>query len=33
MKKFAKGISFYKLLWIFIIGSIIGAWYEEILIL
>lgn len=32
MKKFAQGISFYKLLWIFIIGSVIGAWYEEILI-
>lgn len=32
MKKFAVGLNFYKLLWLFIIGSVVGAWYEEILI-
>ena len=29
--KFAKGLSFYKLVWVFIAGSLIGTWYEEIL--
>lgn len=29
--KFAEGLSFKKLFWIFIIGSIIGAYYEELL--
>jgi len=28
---FAAGISFYKLAWCFIIGSMIGTWYEEII--
>lgn len=30
-KKFAEGISFWKLFWIFLIGSIFGAYYEQIL--
>ena len=28
---FAKGLSFYKLVWVFTLGSLIGTWYEEIL--
>lgn len=28
-KKFAEGINFYKLFWVFIIGSIFGVIYEE----
>ena len=28
---FASKLSFYKLVWIFVIGSIFGTWYEEIL--
>src|SRR5574344_284660 len=31
MEIFAEGICFYKLFWVFIIGSIFGAYYEEIL--
>lgn len=27
---FARGLSFYKLVWVFIAGSLIGTWYEEI---
>lgn len=27
---FAQGLSFYKLVWVFIAGSLIGTWYEEI---
>ncbi len=30
-KTFAKGICFYKLFWIFLLGSIFGAYYEQIL--
>lgn len=30
-KKFAEGLCFYKLFWIFLIASIFGAYYEEIL--
>lgn len=29
--RFAEGLSFYKLVWVFIAGSLIGTWYEEIL--
>ena len=28
---FAFGMSFYKLVWCFIIGSVFGTWYEEII--
>lgn len=28
---FAKGLSFYKLTWVFVLGSLVGTWYEEIL--
>lgn len=31
MKKFAEGINFKKLFWVFLIGSIIGVFYEELL--
>lgn len=27
---FAQGLSFYKLVWVFMAGSLIGTWYEEI---
>ncbi len=30
-KKFAEGICFWKLFWIFLFGSIFGAYYEQIL--
>lgn len=30
-KRFAEGICFWKLFWIFLIGSIFGAYYEQIL--
>jgi uncharacterized membrane protein len=30
-KRFAQGICFYKLFWIFLLGSIFGAYYEQIL--
>jgi uncharacterized membrane protein len=30
-KKFASGICFHKLFWIFLLGSIFGAYYEQIL--
>ena len=30
-RKFAEGICFWKLFWIFLIGSIFGAYYEQIL--
>lgn len=30
-KKFAEGICFYKLFWVFFLGSIFGAYYEQIL--
>jgi len=30
-EKFAKGICFYKLFWVFLIASIFGAYYEQIL--
>lgn len=30
-KVFAQGICFYKLFWIFVIGCVFGAYYEEIL--
>ncbi len=30
-QKFAQGICFYKLFWIFLIGSIFGTYYEQIL--
>lgn len=30
-KKFAEGMCFYKLFWIFLFGCIFGAYYEEIL--
>lgn len=30
-KKFAEGICFYKLFWVFLLGSIFGAYYEQIL--
>ncbi|MGM0436457.1 MAG: putative ABC transporter permease [Bacillota bacterium] len=30
---FAQGISFYKLVWVFIAGSLVGTWYEEIVTL
>lgn len=30
-ERFAEGLSFYKLTWVFILGSLIGTWYEEIL--
>lgn len=30
-RKFAEGITFKKLFWVFLIGSIFGAYYEEIL--
>ncbi len=33
MNKLESKISYYKLFWIFIIGSVFGVWYEEILIL
>ena len=30
-KKFASGLCFYKLFWIFLFGCVFGAYYEEIL--
>lgn len=30
-KKFAEGMCFYKLFWIFLFGCVFGAYYEEIL--
>ena len=30
-KKFAEGMCFYKLFWIFLVGCVFGAYYEEIL--
>lgn len=30
VKTFAKGMSFYKLFWIFLIASVVGAYYEQI---
>ena len=30
-KKFASGMCFYKMFWIFLVGCVFGAYYEEIL--
>ena len=30
-KKFAEGMCFYKVFWIFLFGCVFGAYYEEIL--
>ena len=30
-KKFAQGMCFYKIFWLFLFGCIFGAYYEEIL--
>lgn len=30
-KKFAEGMNFYKLVWVFAIFAIFGTFYEEIL--
>ena len=30
-KKFAEGMCFYKLFWIFLFGCVFGAYYEQIL--
>lgn len=32
-KKFAEGVSFYKLVWIFVIFSIFGTYFEQIIVL
>jgi uncharacterized membrane protein len=29
--KFASGFGYYKQVWVFIVGSVLGTWYEEIL--
>jgi uncharacterized membrane protein len=33
MKTKESGLSVYKLIWVFIVGSVFGAWYEQLLVL
>ncbi len=30
-QSFAAGVSFYKMAWVFVLGCVLGTWYEEIL--
>lgn len=32
-KKFAEGVGFYKLVWVFVIFSVFGTYYEQIIVL